>query len=348
MGKASANKKVARAAKAGGGVSRRSHSTSWSYNGAVAGVVVAGLALVIGSIIGRSSLFAAPFNANSTKYRAKLKAAQNDLQQAATAKPANPKAVAAAEKKITDLTGNSHVHAAYGFFKCDAFVPPFDGSSFGDPVGIHSHDDGLIHIHPFVDRVSGRRARLGVWMDSTFVTINKNKIVFPADTAGKKKTTWDVSKDKCGEKKVAAEVSVLVWTSSKDTAPIRYTGDYRQIPLKAGEAYGFIFAPKGTKVPIPASIKTVEAPADLGATTTTIAAGATTSTVKGATAPGASTTVAAGVAAGVAGGAASTTRPSPQTTAPPALQTTVPQTTVPTTAAVTTTGAPAASTTTKK
>ena len=270
---------------------------SWSYNGAVIGVVVAGLALIVGSIIGRSSLFAAPYNANSTKYQTKLKAAQKELQKALNAKPANTKAAAAAEKQITDLTGSSHVHAAYGFFKCDAYVAPFDGSAFADPVGIHSHDDGLIHIHPFVDRVSGRRARLGVWMDSTLVTITKNKVAFPADTAGKKKTTYDVSKDRCGEKKVSAEVSVLVWKSSKDTAPVRYTGDYRQIPLKEGQAYGFVFAPKGTKVPIPASIKTVETPADLGATTTTIAATGTTTTVKGAVSTGASTTIAAAGAA---------------------------------------------------
>lgn len=46
-----------------------------------------------------------------------------------------------------------HWHSAYSIYVCDEISPwvYFDDSG-QDTTGIHSHGDGLIHIHPFVTR----------------------------------------------------------------------------------------------------------------------------------------------------------------------------------------------------
>lgn len=275
-------------------MSRRSRSTSWSFNGAVIGIVIAGVALVVGSIIGRSSLFAAPFNAQtSQKYKNKLASLQKELVKLEKVTKPDTKKVKAQTDLVNKLVSDSHWHAAYGIYDCDAYLGKvidnadgtktvqgsIDATNFPDTAGIHAHDDGLIHIHPFLDRVAGKKARLGVFFDAVKMTMSDKKIVFPADATGVKKTTLDVDKKKCKGK--TAEISVLVWDSAKDTEPQRYTGGFRKVPLKESAAYAFVFAPKGTVVPIPGSIATLEKPADVvapaGATTTI--AGQTSSTI---------------------------------------------------------------------
>ena len=42
-----------------------------------------------------------------------------------------------------------HWHAAFGVYVCGKYLPNRDGSAEPDPDGVHLHDDGLIHIHPF-------------------------------------------------------------------------------------------------------------------------------------------------------------------------------------------------------
>ena len=204
-----------------------------------------------------------------------------------------------------------------------------DGTNFPDTAGIHAHDDGLIHIHPFLDRVAGKKARMGVFFDAVKLSMTDKKIVFPADATGVKKTTLDVDKNKCKGK--TAEISVLVWDSAKDTEPQRYTGGFSKVPLKESAAYAFVFAPKGTVVPIPGSIATLEAPADVAPTdsaTATTIAGQTSSTIV--------TTGSTPVSVVVGG---STTVPGASTSAAAEAPTTAAATTIPT-ATVTTTGIP--------
>ena len=310
-------------------MSRRSRSTSWSFNGAVIGICVAGLALVVGSIIGRSSLFAAPYNAQtSQKYKNKLASIQKELVKLEKAKTPDTKKIKAQAGLVNQLESDSHWHAAYGIYDCDAYLGAvvdnadgaktvkgsIDGTNFPDRAGIHAHDDGLIHIHPFLDRVAGKKARMGVFFDAVKMTMSDKKIVFPADATGVKTTTLDVDKTKCKGK--AAEISILLWSSAKDTQPQRYTGDFRKVPLKESAAYAFVFAPKGTVVPIPPSIAAVAAPADTLPTdtsaTTTIPGQTSSTLVTTGSTPvsvvvGASTTIA---------GSASTVAATPTTATP--------------------------------
>ena len=53
----------------------------------------------------------------------------------------------------------AHWHSAYDVYVCDTFRSKIVLET--DPNGIHSHGDGLIHIHPFNKLASGRDAVLG-------------------------------------------------------------------------------------------------------------------------------------------------------------------------------------------
>lgn len=59
-----------------------------------------------------------------------------------------------------------HWHAAYAVYDCtqDDFLPGF--SSDFDPDGIHSHQDGIIHIHPFFERATGDGANVGTFLNA--------------------------------------------------------------------------------------------------------------------------------------------------------------------------------------
>ena len=74
-------------------------------------------------------------------------------------------------------TVEDHWHASYGFYACDAWLPDLQGNkeeqdSAGQLLsegfrrtGIHSHDDGVIHWHPYSSEATGRNAKLGVFLD---------------------------------------------------------------------------------------------------------------------------------------------------------------------------------------
>jgi len=75
--------------------------------------------------------------------------------------------------------GKDHWHAVYDVYDCasDSFMPAFGGNL--DPHGIHSHNDGLMHIHPFDGSASGADAKLGVFLDSMGATVTTNEISSP-------------------------------------------------------------------------------------------------------------------------------------------------------------------------
>jgi hypothetical protein len=56
-----------------------------------------------------------------------------------------------------------HLHVAYGVFVCDGFLEVAEG--FDSQVGIHTHDDDVIHVHPFSGGGAGSNATLGRFVD---------------------------------------------------------------------------------------------------------------------------------------------------------------------------------------
>ena len=139
MGKASSAKKVARAARTGGGRTRRG-TTSWVWPTLMAFVVVLGTAGIVYS---------------------------RDQRQ-----PDNSRPLAASAGRAGD-----HWHAAIGFYLCGQFAPDLPEGT--DPLGIHGHGDNVVHIHPFGSSAAGKRARLEVFFDTVNVDVSDDHIELP-------------------------------------------------------------------------------------------------------------------------------------------------------------------------
>ena len=281
MGKASSNKKVARAAKAGGSPSARSVNRSFGYYGGLAGISVVGILLIILSLI--------------TASKADFKTQP---------RPQTDK-----------VSGGDHWHAAYGIYACDTYLPPIQGEALQtsgqaeDRYGIHAHSDGLMHIHPFTTKASGKKAKLGVWLDSLHMTLTKTKIKLP----GTKGQTYKTG-DKCRGR--TAEFHIFSYKGENDTNPVEIKYNPRDVRLAQDMILSFALIPKGAKAPsAPPSVKTLLAPSDVtgqsggfspNSTSSTVAGASTTAPVSGAstTAPvaGASTTAPAAGSPTVAGG----------------------------------------------
>ncbi|MGZ4695553.1 MAG: hypothetical protein ACXWA3_18175, partial [Acidimicrobiales bacterium] len=78
-------------------------------------------------------------------------------------------------------TTNDHWHAAYGIYVCNDFLPAVaDGPT--DTKGIHTHGDGIIHIHPFSGASAGSNAKLQVFADQVGMKLSSNGFTMPDGT----------------------------------------------------------------------------------------------------------------------------------------------------------------------
>ena len=199
----------------------------------------------------------------------------------------------------TPPTINDHWHVSYGFYACDQQLKDLEGTKEDpvDPVytkyGVHSHGDGVIHWHPQA-LASGRRAKLGVFLEVYGIKVSEDGILFPADQNSGK--DYEVSKTKCKDKngkEVTAQVSVVVWDQyDNKTDKKKYITDFDNIRVsKDGMAMMIAYTAPGVDVPMPASAENLPelGAADTNGATSTTVAGSTATTVKGAT----GTTVAA-------------------------------------------------------
>lgn len=200
MGRASSGKKVARAARAGGGVSRR-RTGSWGFSAFITTVVVLGTFLVVFS------------------------RGQNNADASA------PK------------VNKDHWHAALGFYVCNKFLPNLP--QFENAEGLHTHGDGLIHLHPYLGSVAGRRATLGKFLQLAKVKVTETEL--------KVENAHEKNGDKCSGK--AAQVYVQV--------NHKLVNSVDNVRLQQGQLITIAFVPKGTKIPDPPSKAELQAPSDV-------------------------------------------------------------------------------------
>ena len=70
------------------------------------------------------------------------------------------------DRRSDDLGGvpqiGDHIHQAISVYACGEFLPTLP--EFESPVGIHTHSDGVIHIHPFSQLGVGANATLGRYL----------------------------------------------------------------------------------------------------------------------------------------------------------------------------------------
>jgi hypothetical protein len=213
MGKASSAKKVARAARAGG--SRRpGQRRALGFPILLAAIVMSGTLLI-------------------------LFARSNREANAAPRSQAN---------EVFD-----HWHAAYGVYDCSEFIFADEGTALtdqsGDPLGIHTHGDGVIHIHPFTDAAGGRNARLRLFFQDVGIDASDSEWTFPDGT------TWDESTKTCGEE--PGQIVVAKWNDAQAAADGErpneiITEDFGDIRFRNDrEYYTFAFVPESLLDEIP-------------------------------------------------------------------------------------------------
>lgn len=161
------------------------------------------------------------------------------------------------------VANQDHWHAAYGVNLCgDGFAAPILVQD--DPVGIHTHADGVIHIHPFTRSVSGDNATLGQFFDAAGVTIDDDQI-----DLGSVASVHE-GEDTCGDGQ-SAIVQVAVWADARtatSTDPEIVTENIRDIWFERdGSAYTIAFAPEGAVIPPPPSIPTLDNLSDVEGST---------------------------------------------------------------------------------
>lgn len=192
-------------------------------------------------------------------------------------------------------TVQDHWHASYGFYACDTWLPDLQGNkeekdTSGQLIsdgfrrtGIHSHDDGVMHWHPYSSEATGRNAKLGVFLDVYGVKVTDTKIEFPADQGG---AVYEEGVTKCtvDGKQVDGEVVVYAFAAYDTPDDVTtYITNFDDIRIKNdGMAFSIVFAPAGTKPGLPpsaASLPELGAADSASATTTVPATDASSTTV---------------------------------------------------------------------
>ena len=144
-----------------------------------------------------------------------------------------------------------HWHMAYGIYDCTKYLPALEADS--DPLGIHTHGDGLIHIHPFVAESAGANAKLGRFFDAVGFSATDSTITLQNRTVRK-------TGGMCGGKK--ATVRTLLWTTAQAKSPT-VVKDPAALRLTDQAVVAFVYAPADAKIPLPPSLTELEDPADL-------------------------------------------------------------------------------------
>jgi hypothetical protein len=205
MGKASSAKKVARAARAGG--TRRTNRPRLTFPLAIVAILVLGSGTVV--------------YARTT----------HDSMADSGAKPS--------------YRAEDHWHAAYGFWQCDKWYPTLKDVKTDDPLGIHTHEDGIIHVHPFKASASGERARLKEWTPMVGVQFFDDGWKLPDGTEYRKGSAT------CGDK--PARVAVYRWKVDDARAPVEiFTEGFADIYFSEDRtAYTFAVMPQDAPEPAP-------------------------------------------------------------------------------------------------
>ncbi len=126
-------------------------------------------------------------------------------------------------------------------------------------TGIHSHQDGVMHWHPYTSRATGTRARLKVFLDNYGVTLTNTKFATPADQGGE---TFDTSTYQCGGKKT--RIVVREWDNFNSGTSNDCTNDCANLRIrKNGMVFTVAVVPEGD-VEIPKPVWAADLPS-LGA-----------------------------------------------------------------------------------
>jgi len=148
---------------------------------------------------------------------------------------------AAAPEASGPVAYEDHWHAAVGFYACDGFLP--DLAQFESAIGLHTHGDGVIHIHPYTEAGEGDNATLGAFLDGAGVSLDDGALAVGGVTFA--------DGDDCPDG--PGRVQVARWDDAgAGGEPEIVTEDAGDLRFEAnGEGYTIAFVAEGTEVPAP-------------------------------------------------------------------------------------------------
>ena len=128
---------------------------------------------------------------------------------------------------VGDPSLDDHWHTAYSVYVCNGLDPSvFANDSDDDRTGIHTHGDGLIHIHPFLSTVTGQYATLGAFFDENDTEFDDETFELPNSLV------LSESDFQCpGETEVKVELRVLKWNTLGAEKPAVFVENLRDIRL---------------------------------------------------------------------------------------------------------------------
>src|SRR3954447_5881581 len=250
MGKASSAKKVARAARAGGN-RRAGQRRALGFPLAIGAVIIVGLLLIF---VARDRRNANAFpEANKDHVHSTVDVYTCVLEPApsvttTTTVPGASDSTASGDATTTTESTTSTTSPTATTQMAEADVHGVFGAPLADvkpdELGIHSHGDGLIHIHPFASSAAGRNATLGVFLDQVGVTMTDDELVLPDGSS------FTEGRNVCEGGKQAT-VQVAKWNSAQDAAngakPDQiFTSGFNKIRLGANQAYMIAYLPEGS------------------------------------------------------------------------------------------------------
>ena len=181
-----------------------------------------------------------------------------------------------------------HWHAAFAIEVCGTEIDPLqDGPT--DVQGIHTHGDGLVHIHPFTRAAAGKRATLSRYFKQVGLTVTDTGFELPEGmTLEDGATTVKEGETTCAGK--PGELVLAHWKDAANAAGTKpdkiYRKDFGDVRFTEDlGAYTLAFIPKGQTDSIkpPSSAAEIESlsAADSGATSDEGSSTATTAPASG-------------------------------------------------------------------
>jgi len=154
---------------------------------------------------------------------------------------------------------DTHWHAALGVYDCDHWVGDATGNGIwnwpvatpqGQPgradntnvyAGLHSHDDGIIHMEPLVSSEAGKNATVGLYFEYGGWKLSSDGYSFLGTTVQ--------NGDKCGSKPGTLQWAVGKWDQTE--APQKLTvqsGDPSKYKLYQDDIVVIAFLPEGKTI----------------------------------------------------------------------------------------------------
>lgn len=145
-----------------------------------------------------------------------------------------------------------HWHQAYGLYVCDEFLPVIQNQN--DPNGIHTHGDGVIHVHPGAAQQvarTGSDATIEVFLNAAGASISDDRLDLPPGE-GYDPESYVEGENTCGDEDGIVQVAYWFSAANTDQDPEIFTDDLAGIQFTGdGAAYTIAFAPEGADIPPP-------------------------------------------------------------------------------------------------